>query len=132
MASLHHEIDVAVEPAEAWSAISDIEATDRLFPGVLTACRVEDGARVVTFANSLVVRELIVDIDPRRRRLAYASVGGSLTHHHATLQVFEAGTGGSRIVWSADFLPQSMAGLVDGLMVQGSRALRQALLDRFR
>jgi carbon monoxide dehydrogenase subunit G len=122
---------VTVEvPAEtAWRAIRDVASTHELFPGVLTACRLEDGARVVTFANGLVVRELIVDIDESRRRLAYAAVGGRLTHHNASLQVFETAAGTSRIEWIADFLPEAMKEAVAGLMDQGAAALQVALAD---
>jgi hypothetical protein len=35
----------------------------------------EEGARIVTFANGFVARELIVDIDDENRRLAYAVSG---------------------------------------------------------
>lgn len=126
MATAREEIAVDASAAAAWAAIADVAATDRLFPGVLTGCRLEDGARLVTFANGLVVRELIVDVDPVRRRLAYAAVGGSLTHHHATLQV-DAHGAGCRIVWQADFLPASAAPRVAGLMAQGAQAMKAAL-----
>jgi carbon monoxide dehydrogenase subunit G len=126
MAHVRQEIEVGVPAADVWAAIADVGATDRLFPGVLTACRLEDGARIVTFADGFVVRELIVDVDPAQRRLAYASVGGSLSHHHATLHVLDQGDG-CRIVWEADFLPASMAPRVAGLMARGAEAMKTAL-----
>ena len=128
MASLHREIDVDVPAEAAWRAIADVGATDRLFPGVLVGCRLEDGARVVSFANGLVARELIVDIDPARRRLAYAVVGSErLTHHHATLRVHERGAHACRIDWDADFLPDAMLPAIAGLTEQGAAAMRRAL-----
>ena len=87
----------------------------------------EGGARVVTFANGFVAKELIVDVDDKNRRLAY-SVSGSerLSHHNASFQVFEE-NGGSRIVWVADILPDSSEPIIRGMMEQGSAAMRQTL-----
>ena len=127
MASVQREVPVGVSADAAWKAIRDVGATHRLFPGVLTDCRLEDGARVVTFANGMVVRELIVDVDDARRRLAYAVVGGRMTHHSASLQVFEASDGTSRVLWIADFLPEAMKATVEALTEQGSAAMQQAL-----
>ena len=52
----------------------------RLVPGFLTDTRLEPGARVVTFANGMVIKEPIVDVDERNRRLVWTAVGGPLTH----------------------------------------------------
>ena len=67
------------------------------------------GARVVTFANGMVARELIVDVDAERRRVAWAVVGGRLSHHNASAQVFADASGATRFVWIADFLPDEHA-----------------------
>ena len=45
-----------------------------------------------------------------RRRLGWSVVGGRLTHHNASLQVFADGEGRSRVVWIADLLPNDLAG----------------------
>jgi carbon monoxide dehydrogenase subunit G len=128
MASLHREIEVDVPADAAWRAVADVGATDKLFPGVLVACRLEDGARVVTFANGLVARELIVDVDAARRRLAYAVVGSErLTHHHATFTVEPTGAGTCRIDWDADFLPDAMRQVISGLMDLGAAAMPRGL-----
>ena len=128
MASLHREIEVDVPADAAWRAVADVGATDKLFPGVLVACRLEDGARVVTFANGLVARELIVDVDAARRRLAYAVVGSErLTHHHATFKVEPTGPGTCRIDWHADFLPDAMRQAISGLMDMGAAAMPRGL-----
>jgi hypothetical protein len=57
----------------------------------VTDCRLEGDARIVTFANGLVVRELIVDVDDGARRLVWSATGGTLTHHNASLQIFAEG-----------------------------------------
>jgi len=84
-------------------------------------------ARVVTFGNGLVVRELIVDVDHTARRLVWAVVGGRPTHHNASLQVFPHGDEGSRVVWIADLLPDELAGPIGALIEQGMAVMQKTL-----
>src|SRR5713226_2194559 len=105
MASIRKEILLQSSPEKVWAAVRDVGALHhRLVPGFVVDTRLEEGARIVTFGNGLVVKELIVDLDDAARRLAWAAVGGQMTHHNASAQVFPDGTG-SRIVWIADLLP---------------------------
>lgn len=128
MAAVFKEIIVNAGPDAAWDAVRDVGAVHRrLCPGVLTDARLEPGCRVVTFANGMVVRELIVDIDDARRRFAYAAVGGRMTHHNASIQVLPADDGRSRIEWTIDVLPDEMAAPIAGLMAQGAQAMQAAL-----
>src|SRR4029078_10505424 len=111
MASIHREFEVAVPADVAWEAFRDIGAVHtRLARQYVVDTRLEGDSRVVTFANGMVARERIVDIDDARRRLAYA-VGGSppLTHHHASFEVVPDGDQKSRIIWITALLPDSMA-----------------------
>ncbi|ATQ42878.1 SRPBCC family protein [Caulobacter mirabilis] len=128
MASIHIErlID---RPAEAvWDAIRDVGALhDRLVPGFVVDTRLEDEARVVTFANGMVARELLIALDDDRRRFAYSVLSEQLAHHNATNEVFEAGPGRSRFVWKADVLPHAAAETVRGMMEQGADALKAAM-----
>ena len=110
MASIHREVRIQADPESVWDALRDVGALHRrLAPGFVTDVRLEEGARVVTFGNGLVVRELIVDVDDEARRLAWSVVGGRMTHHNASAQVFPDGEGGSRFVWIADLLPHEVA-----------------------
>jgi hypothetical protein len=86
----------------------------------------EDGARLVTFANGLVARKVIVDIDESARRLAYSVRSERLTHHNASFQVLAA-TQGSRLVWIADVLPDAAALSVSEMMDQAMVAVRATL-----
>ena len=100
----------------------------RLAPGFLVDTRLEGDARVVTFANGLVARERIVDVDDAARRLCWAVVGSPrLTHHNASLQVFAEGGGRSRVVWIADLLPDEIAGDIRGLIEQGMTVMKKTL-----
>jgi len=128
MASIRKEIRIEAAPEEVWDAVRDVDAVhQRLCPGVLTDSRREGGFRVVTFANGLVVRELLVDLDDATRRFAYSAQGGSLEHHHASMQVFADAAGGTRLVWTIDLLPDAMATPIAGLMDAGAAAMRAAL-----
>jgi Polyketide cyclase / dehydrase and lipid transport len=128
MASIRKEIPLAARVEEVWDVLRDVGAVHRrLAPGFVTDTRLDGDARIVTFANGLVARELIVDVDDRGRRLAYAVVGGRLSHHHATMQVVAEGDGRCRLVWVADLLPHDMAEAIGGMMEQGSAVMKQTL-----
>ena len=128
MASIRKEIPLAAHAEKVWDALRDVGAVHRrLARDFVTDTRLDSDARIVTFANGLVARELIVDVDDRARRVAYAVVGGRLSHHHATMQVMAEGAGRCRLVWVADLLPHDMAGAIGGMMEQGSAAMRQTL-----
>ena len=127
MASIRKETQLPVSAADVWDVVRDVGAVHTRFaPGFVTDTTLEDGARVVTFANGLVARELIVDVDDRARRLAYAAVGGRLTHHNASFQVLEEDCDRSRLVWVADLLPDALAPVIDGMMTAGVEAIQRA------
>ncbi|MCC6557204.1 MAG: SRPBCC family protein [Polyangiaceae bacterium] len=128
MASIRREVLIEAHPDTVWAALRDIGAIhERLAPGFVTDVRLEEGARVVTFGNGMVVRELIVDIDDEARRLVWSAVGGQMTHHNASAQVFEEGPGQSRFVWIADLLPHELAPAIGAMMDQGMAVIKQTL-----
>lgn len=128
MATIHKEISIAAPAERVWDAIRDVGALHtRLVPGLVVDTQVEDGARIVTFANGLEIRETIVTIDDGARRLAYAATGGSAKHHNSSVQVFTDGKGGSRVVWITDFLPDEIGPVIGGLVDQGSAIMKKTL-----
>jgi carbon monoxide dehydrogenase subunit G len=128
MASIRKEVRIDARPETAWAALRDVGALHtRLVPGFVTDTRLEDGARVVTFGNGTVVRELIVDIDDDARRLVWSAVGGSMTHHNGSAQVFPEGARGCRFVWIADLLPNEVAPVIAGMMEQGIGIIKETL-----
>jgi len=130
MASIRREITIDASAESAWDALADLGALHtRLVPGFVTDCRLEadGGSRIVTFANGIVARELIVDVNPQERRVAWSAVGGRLTHHNASAQVFAQGERQCRIVWIADLLPHEMAPAIAGMIEQGLAAMKRAL-----
>jgi carbon monoxide dehydrogenase subunit G len=128
MASIRREVQVNAPPEQVWAAVRDVGAVpERLAPGFVVDTRMEQAARVVTFASGLVARELIVDVDDAARRLVWAVVGSPrLTHHNASLQVLAEGEG-SRLVWVADLLPNEVAGHIQALIEQGLGVMKQTL-----
>ena len=127
MASINLEKTLTVGPDAAWAVLSRTDRAHEAFPGVLTACEQDGDSRTVTFANGAVVKERIVDVDPVGRRIAYGVVEGRFVHHSASIQIVEDGHGGSRFLWTSDFLPAEAAAMVGPLMEQGAEAFRRAV-----
>jgi len=127
MASIHKEILLRSDPAAVWDVVRDVGAAHTRFaPGFVVDVAMEDGARLVTFGNGLVAREVIVDVDETRRRLAYSVRSERLSHHNASFQVLADGAG-ARLVWIADVLPDAAAVNVAAMMDDGMVAAKRAL-----
>ena len=130
MASIRKEILLDARPEDVWDAVRDIGALHtRLVPGFVTDTRLEEGARIVTFGNGMVVRELIVDLDDQARRLVW-SARGRLTHHNASAQVFPDGEKRTKLVWTADLLPNEAAADIRAMLELGAAAMQKAFAKR--
>src|SRR5438105_4379312 len=128
MATVTKIMKTTASPDEAWDAVADWGSPHlRLVPGFAIATLVEQGARLVTFANGKTVREPIVTLDQQERRLVWAAEGGVTTHYNASLQVAPAPEGGSELRWVADFLPDSATPAVDAAMSAGIAAMKKTL-----
>ena len=128
MATLRRTFFVDAPLQRAWAAFRDVYECDKvLAAGFVIECKREDGARVVTFANGVVARELIVSVDDEARRVVYASVGGRLTHHNASAQVFADGPERSRVEWVVDLLPDAMAPAIESMMDVGIQAMQRTI-----
>ena len=74
MASIRKEFSIAAGADAVWQALRAVGEVHRFAPGFVTDCRMDgEDARIVTFANGFVTRELIVDLDDKARRLAYSA-----------------------------------------------------------
>jgi carbon monoxide dehydrogenase subunit G len=128
MASIRREFVIDAAPQDVWDAVRDAGAVHRrLAPGFVVDCRLEDGARTVTFANGFVARELIVDVDDDTRRIVYSVVGGPATHHNASMQILPTDDGRSRMEWITDLLPHEAASVLEPMVEQGAEVMRLAL-----
>jgi len=131
MASIRKEILLESSAENVWAAVRDVGALhQRLVPGFVVETRLEEGARIVTFGNGMVVRELIVDLDDESRRLAWSARGGRLTHHNASVQVLADGARRCRLVWIADLLPNELAGEIRAMIDQAAAVMKKTLDGR--
>lgn len=129
MPSIHHEILINLPAAKVWDAVRDVAALHtRLVPGFVVNTEMVEAAatptRRVTFANGVVVDEVIVDTDDTRRRLVWSIVG--IQHHNGAMQVFDANEG-SRVTWTADVLPAELTERFAPSMAAGLAAMKQYL-----
>jgi hypothetical protein len=134
MASIHKDILIDAAPDAVWDAVRDVGAIHRrLCPGFVIDTQMVEGAdpvaRMVTFGNGAVFKEVIVDCDDARRRLVWTVESDRLAHHNGVMQIFDAGEGRSRAVWTADVLPHAAADVVGPMMAQGLGAMKRRLED---
>lgn len=128
MASIHKEILIDASPDHVWDALRDFGALHtRLVPGFVADTKLDGDARIVTFANGTVAREVLVACDDGRRRLVYAIVSERIRQHSASAQVFAERDGRTRFVWIADVLPNEIAPYMDAQMDLGLQAMQKAL-----
>lgn len=127
MASNKLEITTTAPPDKVWDAVADIGALHRrLVPGFVVHTELQDRARIVTFGNGMTVREPIVSLDPHERRLVWTAEGAGADHYNGALQVFDAGDG-SRVVWTADFLPDDFGDQIKAMMQEGMAVMKKTL-----
>ncbi|WP_067534552.1 SRPBCC family protein [Nocardia crassostreae] len=129
MTTIRREISLDIHPDKVWDAVRDIGSAHRLFQGVLTDSSLDGDIRVVTFANGLVAREVVVSLDDAARRFVYSVVEGmpGLTHHNASMEVLAEGSDRTRFVWTTDVLPDDLGPRVAELVELGMAALRRTL-----
>jgi len=128
MASIHKDIPLDAHPDDVWAAVRDFGAVhQRLAPGFVLDARLDGEARVVTFANGTVARELLVDCDEARRRLVYAVISERVKHYSASVQVTADSDTCTRLIWMVDVLPHEIAPYIDAQMEQAALAMQKAL-----
>ena len=128
MASIRKEMSLRARPDAVWDAVRDVGAIHtRLAPDFVTDTKLEGGARIVTFANGMVAKELFLGRDDARRRLAYSVRTERFTHHSASFVVTDKGGGKSHLTWTADVLPDEVAPTVAGMMEAGLKVAQPVL-----
>jgi Polyketide cyclase / dehydrase and lipid transport len=127
MASIHKDIPLNAPAHEVWDAVRDFGALHtRLVPGFVLDTKLDGDARIVTFANGTVARELLVDCDDERRRLVYAVISERMKQHSASVQIMADGETRCRLLWTVDVLPHEIAPYVDGQMDLAAGAMQRA------
>jgi carbon monoxide dehydrogenase subunit G len=128
MATIIKEINIEAPAAAVWDAIADFGAVHRRFaPGFVTGVELIPGARMVTFGDGTVAKELFLGVDHARRRLAYSIDNERLVHHNASFQVLDEGAGQSRLVWTVDVLPDAMGAYLSERMDAGLASAKATL-----
>ena len=132
MASITRSIPLSRPATEVWDAVRDAGAVhERLAREFVVDTELDGGTRVVTFANGVVVRELLVSVDDEDRRIAYAVIDAPwpVAHHHASMRVIDDGTGASTLEWISDVAPDELAGPWAEMVDQGVAAMSRTLQD---
>jgi len=131
MASIHNDIPLPVPARDVWDAVRDFGALhQRLVPGFVTACSLDGDARIVTFANGSVAREILIDCDDIRQRLVYAINSERLKHYSASVQVIAEGEAKCRLVWIIDMQPNELAPYVQEQTKAAVAAMHKAFPAR--
>jgi hypothetical protein len=132
MASIHKDIPIDAPAHAVWDAVRDFGAVHtRLAPGFVIDAKLDGESRIVTFANGLVARELLVDCDEERQRLVYAVISERVTQHSASIQIVADGETRCRMIWITDVLPHTIAPYISSQMDLGAAAVQksQAKID---
>ena len=128
MASITKNVETVAPLATVWSAIRDIGALHtRLVPGFVVDTALDGDARIVTFANGMVIREPIIAIDEEHHRLVWSAEGPQFEHYNSSAQAIEQSDDTSVVVWTADFKPDELTDVVDEMMTAGAAAMKVAL-----
>ena len=128
MATIIKTLDVNAPAPAVWDAVADFGAVHRRFaPGFVTDVELVPGARMVTFGDGMVVKELFLGCDHAARRLAYSVQADAFAHHSASFQVSGLGGGRTRLTWTADVLPDEVAPYLAGRMDAGLAAAKDTL-----
>lgn len=89
MPTIHKEILIDASPEQVWDTVSDVGAVHhRLVPGYTKNTLLDGHERTLILPKGGMVRELIVSIDKKERRMAYAvkEERMPLLHHHASAE----------------------------------------------
>ena len=128
MATIIQKITLDAPADAVWDAVTDVGAIHRRFaPGFVTDVELIPGARMVTFANGLVVKEVFLGVDQATRRFAYSVRTEQFEHHNADFQVDDLGGGRCTLTWTADVLPDDAAPFLSGMMEKGLAVAKETL-----
>lgn len=128
MATIVKEATIETSAASVWDAVRDFAAVHtRLAPGFVMDAKMDGPDRMVTFVSGNTVREVLIDCDDARKRLAYSIVNERFKHHSASVQIVDDGPHRCRFIWTADMLPNELAPFIDSQMDLGMAAMKKNL-----
>lgn len=130
MPTIRKEILIEASPEQVWNAVSDVGAVHRrLVPGYTEDTIMNGYERTLVLPKGGITREMIVSLDEKERRMAYAvkETRLPLLHHHASFQVFPHGDNGSKLVWITDFLPDHLAAEIQARIHRGAEVMKETI-----
>lgn len=130
MPTIYKEILIDASPEQVWDAVSDVGAVHhRLVPGYTENTLMDGHERTLILPKGGMVREFIISIDEKERRMAYAVQEGRmpLLHHHASFQVFPHGESGAKLVWITDFLPEHLTTEIQARVNRGAEVMKETI-----
>ncbi|MBV9223758.1 MAG: hypothetical protein JOY85_07005, partial [Acidobacteriaceae bacterium] len=66
-------------------------------------------------------------ISDEMRRVVWSATTEQLKHYNGSAEVVTSGDGQTRVVWTADFLPDEAAPWIDSMMEQAITVMRKTL-----
>jgi hypothetical protein len=132
MASIYREFIIEADPNIVWSAIRDVGTIHRrLAKGFVVDTQLEGDVRTVTFKNGVVAKERILDVDSQNKRMAYTILSDKFEYHNAAFQVFAEANRQTRIIWTADVLPDEMKNYLSEMTDRAIEAIKGTLEGDF-
>ena len=95
--------------------------------GFVVDTQLEGDVRTVTFKNGVVAKERILGVDSQNRRMAYTILSDKLEYHSVALQVFAEANRQTRIIWTADMLPNEMETYLSEMTDRAIEAMKGTL-----
>ncbi|UJF33466.1 SRPBCC family protein [Paenibacillus hexagrammi] len=130
MPTIYKEILIDARPEQVWDAVRDVGAVHRrLVPGYTEDTLMNGYERTLLLPKGGKVRELIVSMDEKERRMAYAVIEGGmpLLHHHASFQVTPHGNTCSKLLWITDFLPEDFYTEIQARVNRGAEVMKATI-----
>jgi uncharacterized protein YndB with AHSA1/START domain len=128
MASIRAETTIDAPPEQVWDALRAWgKPHEVLVPGFVVDTKLDGEDRIVTFFTGVTLREVLIDLDDERRRLAWSIVDGPYTHHNGVAEVHAADDGTAHFVWTTDLLPDEAAERTREMMEAGTARVKETL-----
>lgn len=120
MATIHKQFKINAPSDRVWSKMSDLAGVHSLL-GMLTNAKVDGDMRVCQTHNGASLKELIVSVDNKEKRLVYAIIESpfNFEFHSASWQAI---SDGDRTIfeWYTDLKPDRLAETIE-LIIDGER-----------
>jgi Polyketide cyclase / dehydrase and lipid transport len=130
MATVRKTVEINLSAVAIWDAVRDVGNLHlRLAPGLVADCRLNDDGteRIVTFADGTILPEKIIAIEEAAMRIVWSAQNPSLAHHNAAMEVSPIDEDHSTVSWTADLLPDQVAGYMAPFIETGLATMKAHL-----